>query len=130
MIDKAISDLHPKFRPLAQRLLELYRATGRRIEVTETWRDPKREDELHAKGITKATGLTCKHCFMLDGIPASLAFDFALYDDDNQYITDGTDCWYADVADIARSLGLKPGADFTHPDYDHIEIPDSLLTEA
>lgn len=128
MIDKSLSDLHPKFQPLAQRFLELYRATGRRIEVTETWRDPKREDRLHAQGITKATGLTCKHCFVLDGIPASKAFDFLLYDTDGTVIQDGEDGWYADAGDIAKSLGLTWGGDFSHPDYDHIEISDNLLT--
>lgn len=129
MIDKQLTDLHPKFQPLAQRFLELYRATGRRIEIGETWRDPKREDELHAKGITPATGLTCKHCFMLDGKPASKAMDFALYDEDNNYITDGSDGWYADAGDIATSLGLTWGGNFQHAakDPDHIEIPDSLL---
>lgn len=128
MIDKSLISLHPKFQPLAQRLLELYRATGRKIEVTETWRDPAREDDLHAKGITKATGKTCKHCFMVGDIPASKAFDFALYDEDGAYITDGTDVWYDDAGAIAKSLGLVWGGDFSHPDPDHIEIPDNLLT--
>lgn len=128
MIDKSLDDLHPKFKPLALRFLELYRLTGRRIEVTETWRDPAREDELHAKGITPATGKTCKHCFMVGADPASKALDFALYDEDNQYIKDGADVWYDDAGAIAKSLGLKWGGDFSHPDPDHIEIPDNLLT--
>lgn len=127
-IDKSLDDLHPIFKPLAQRCLELYRATKRKIEITETWRDPAREDQLHAQGITVATGKTCKHCFMVGDMPASKAFDFALYDEDGNYIKDGTDGWYADFGDIAMSLGLIWGGNFTHPDYDHIEIPEKLLT--
>lgn len=130
MIDSALSNLHPTFQPLAQKVLDTYRATGRKVEVAETWRDPKREDELHAKGITPATGATCKHCFTIDGKPASKAFDFRLYDEDGNYITDGTDDWYAEFGDMATAEGLLWGGNFVHApkDYDHVEIPDALIT--
>lgn len=96
------------------------------MRITETWRDPKREDELHAQGVTKSTGATCKHCFMLNGKPASKAFDFVLFDEDGNRITDGTDDWYADAGAIATELGMLWGGDFVHaePDYDHIEMKD------
>lgn len=129
-IDKQLTDLHPKFQPLAQRFLDAYRATGRRIEIGETWRDPKREDQLHDEHITACTGENCKHCFMIDGKPASKAMDFQLFDENNDYITDGTDGWYADAGDIATSLGLTWGGNFVHAakDWDHIEAPDDILT--
>lgn len=122
MTDSLISDLDPRLQGPCQQFLAEYRALSRKIEITETWRDPKREDALHAQGITKATGLTCKHCIMANGKPASQAFDFALYDEDGAYIADGTDGWYADAGDIAKELGLKWGGDFTNPDYDHVEM--------
>lgn len=126
MTDNKISDLHPDLQSLASEFLAHYRALGRKIAITETWRDPARENQLNACGVTKATGLTCKHCFMIDGKPASKAFDFALYDEDGAYITDGTDAWYAEAGDIATSLGLLWGGNFVHApkDWDHCEMID------
>jgi peptidoglycan L-alanyl-D-glutamate endopeptidase CwlK len=124
MTDTLISHLAPELQGPCNAFLARYKDLGRKIEITETWRDPAREDALHAQGITKATGLTCKHCIMVDGKPAARAFDFALYDENGAYIADGTDDWYADAGQIAKDLGLKWGGDFTHPDFDHAELPD------
>ncbi len=122
MTDKSLTDLDPRLQPLCQQVLDDYTALGRKIVVTETWRDPKREDMLHARGITAATGATCKHCTTIDGKPASQAFDFALFNENGDYIADGTHPWYADAGQIAQNHGLKWGGDFTHPDWDHIEM--------
>lgn len=122
MIDNSLEHLHPELKPLAQQWLDQYTALGRKVEIAETWRSPQREDELHAEGITPATGITCDHCFMIGNIPASKAFDFRLYDEDGNYITDGMDEWYAEAGNIAKKLGLVWGGDFTHPDYDHIQL--------
>lgn len=123
MIDANLDDLHPDLKPLAEKWLAEYTALGRKAEISETWRSPTREDELHAAGITPATGATCDHCFTLNGKPASKAFDFRLYDEDGAYIEDGSDDWYADAGDIAKALGMQWGGDFkTAPDFDHIQI--------
>lgn len=123
MTDRNLDDLHPDLKPLCQEVIDTYTSTtGRKITITETWRDPAREDKLHAQGITAATGLTCKHCFLIDGKPASKAFDFALFLDNGDYIADGTHAYYAVVGQIAKKLGLVWGGYFHHPDYDHIEL--------
>ena len=125
-VDKNLDDLHPTLKALVPVILEKWAQEypeRHPIEISETWRSPVREDELHVQGITKATGETCDHCFMLDGKPASKAFDFRLYDEDGAYISDGTDDWYADAGAIATELGLLWGGDFeTVPDYDHIQL--------
>lgn len=122
MIHHNFSDLAAELQPLCQQFIANYTALGRKVTVTETWRDPAREDMLHAQGITKATGLTCKHCLVVDGKPASKAFDFALFLDNGDYIADGKHPWYAEAGKIAKNLGLKWGGDFSHPDFDHIEL--------
>lgn len=127
MTDRDLNDLHPTLKALALAFLATWKTDHperREIQITETWRDPKREDELHAQGLTKSTGLTCKHCFMMDGKRASKAFDFVIFDEDGQRITDGTDDWYTDAGKIITDLGLLWGGDFVHapPDYDHAEM--------
>lgn len=125
MIYKSLDLLHPTLRALAQTMLNEWADTHpdrHPIVITETWRDPARENDLRMKGITRATGKSCEHCFMLDGKPASRAFDFLLYED-GKPITDGSDEWYEDAGAIAKKLGLVWGGDFTHPDYDHVELP-------
>ena len=128
MTDRSLDDLHPILKPLCEQFLADCRAAGLTVRVTETWRDPKREDELHAKGITRATGASCKHCLMIGGKPASRAFDFICLDRDGQIISDGTDDVYTRCGAIGTRLGLKWGADFTHPDYDHLEMPEQPPT--
>lgn len=124
MADKLLTDLDPELQRLCEQVIAAYTALGRKIVVTETWRDPVREDMLHAQGITMATGRTCKHCVMAAGKPASRAFDFALYTDGGDYIADGTHPYYADAGKIGIDLGLIWGGHFSHPDWDHLELPD------
>lgn len=124
MSDDNMSDLHPDLQPLAQAWLEHYTALGRKARITETWRSPDREDMLHAQGVTPQTGATCKHCFAIDGKPASKAFDFSLFLPNGDYISDGTHPWYKEAGDIATQLTLVWGGNFKHPDFDHIELPD------
>lgn len=114
--------LHPDLQPMAREFLMQCANSGINAKITETFRSPEREDELHAQGITKATGLTCKHCFMLDGTPASKAFDFALYDAHNGYIKDGTDPLYLQAGEIGEGIGLIWGGRWAHPDWDHFQI--------
>lgn len=124
MTDRNLDDLHPSLEPLCKQFLAECTADGLKAIITETWREPAREDQLHAQGITKATGKTCKHCFTINGIPASKAFDFSLLDENNRIISDGTDERYSMAGLIATKLGMVWGGHFrTIPDYCHIEIP-------
>jgi peptidoglycan L-alanyl-D-glutamate endopeptidase CwlK len=122
MTDKNLNDLHPNLEPLCKQFLEECKEKGLKVVITETWRSPAREDQLHAQGITKATGLTCKHCFEIDGKPASKAFDFILFDENNRIINDGADDCYSLAGHIAEGLGLHWGGRFSRPDWDHVEI--------
>lgn len=123
MTDRNLDDLHPSIEPLAKQFLAECATDGLKVIITETWRDPVREDQLHAQGITAATGKTCKHCFTINGAPAGKAFDFALLDENNRMIQDGTDERYSQAGLIATKLGMIYGGNFTHPDWDHCEIP-------
>jgi len=118
MTSKDLSLLNPRLHILC---IEFLSKVPNAI-VTETWRDPAREDQLHAQGITPATGKTCKHCCLDDeGKPASKAFDFLLLDK-GKIISDGTDPRYSEAGQIGKALGLTWGGDFHKPDYDHFEI--------
>lgn len=120
--DKELAHLHPDLEPKCREFMRQCTAANLKILITETWRDPKREDQLHAQGITRATGQNCKHCFTISGKPASKAFDFIILDDNNRIVVDGTDSRYTLAGEIAKKLGLIWGGNFSHPDYDHIEI--------
>ncbi len=123
MLDRKFEDMHPDIQPMCKQFQRDCTASGLKVLITETWRDPKREDQLHAQGVTKATGLTCKHCFTIAGSPASKAFDFILLDENNRIISDGTDERYSLAGEIAKKIGLTWGGTFSRPDYDHVEIP-------
>ena len=122
MLDRNLEDLHPNIGPLCKNFLAECEAEGLKVIITETWRDPAREDQLHTQGITRATGLACKHCFTINGKPASKAFDFAVIDGDGSMVQDGKDDRYTRAGHIAYKLGLVWGGFFSHPDYDHCEI--------
>lgn len=121
MIDSSISDLDPTLQPLATQWLLECATQGLDVKITETWRDPERENKLHTQGITKATAITCDHCDMIDGKPASKAFDFACFRN-NVYIQNGEDIAYAVAGKIAEQLGLIWGGNFTNPDFDHVQL--------
>lgn len=122
MISKDISQLHPDMQPLCREFLAQCANAKLNVKIVETWRDPVREDALHAQGITAATGLTCKHCFMLDHKPASKAFDFALFNDHGDYIADGSAQLYLKAGELGEGIGLTWGGRWHHKDYDHLEI--------
>lgn len=122
MTDHDLNDLLPMLQEKAIQFLQQCAAQGLHAVITETWRNPAREDALHAQGITPATSKTCKHCYEVNGKPASKAFDFILFDENNRIINDGTDERYILAGQIAKGLGLTWGGDFKHKDFDHAEV--------
>lgn len=123
MTDSNLDHLHPDLKPLAEKWLEEYQALGRKAKITITWRSPGDQQKAFDSGLSKAKPGQSKHEFMIDGKPASKAFDFALYNEDGDYISDGTDDWYADAGDIIKALKLVWGGDFKNfKDYDHAEM--------
>jgi peptidoglycan L-alanyl-D-glutamate endopeptidase CwlK len=133
MADSNLSDLHPELQPLCRKFIESYEATGRKVKITVTFRSKAEQDALYAQGrtapgqiVTHSPGGHSQHEFTLpDGTPASKAFDFSLYDEDGNYIDDGTDDWYADAGAIGKNLGLEWGGDWpdSKKDWDHLELP-------
>lgn len=118
-----INLLNSSLQILCREFLAQCAAQGLDAHVTETFRSPEREDQLHAQGITPATSANCKHCCTNeDGTASSKAFDFALFDNTGAYIKDGSDHRYYQAGQIGKQIGLIWGGDFHHPDPDHMEI--------
>jgi peptidoglycan L-alanyl-D-glutamate endopeptidase CwlK len=105
MSSRALMDLHPFLQPLAGRLTRLCLDRGINTVVTCTWRSPQEQDDLQGRTkpgniVTHARGGQSDHNFMLDGKPASKAFD--IYPLCNgKIVTDGDDDLWQKVADIA-----------------------------
>lgn len=122
MTDSNLDHLHPILKPLAVEWLSRYQSTGRKAKITITWRSAVEQQVAFDIGRSNAKPGKSKHQFTLLGKPASKAFDFALYDEQGNYIADGMDDWYFEAGDVAKDLGLIWGGDWQHPDYDHIEM--------
>lgn len=123
MTDNSLNDLDAALKPLCEQFIQSCSNKGMPIVITETFRDPVREDMLHAQGITPATSKTCEHCHTLeDGTPASRAFDFLIKNMDGSIIADGTNSAYHLAGQVAEDLGLVWGGRFRHPDYDHVQL--------
>lgn len=129
MTDTNLQDLHPYLQPIAQKCLDIYEIkypNRHPAKIIQTWRSAADQQQAYDDGLSNAKPGESKHEFMINGKPASRAFDFAVFNDDGSYISDGTDEWYEDFADIGKSLGLCWGGDWTggFKDYDHLELPD------
>jgi hypothetical protein len=130
MSDLLISHLHPLVQPWYQKLIAALTAEAIPARIIQGWRDPAYQDKLHAQGISPLTGSSSKHCFCLDGQPASKAFDLGIFRADGSYLTDGTDHRYARAGQLWESYapqgpaGMVWGGRFVHPraDPDHFEI--------
>jgi len=144
MTDRSLDHLHPDLKPLAEAWLAACAEAGLRVSIIFTWRSVAEQDGLYALGrtvkshvgpwtptrplgsvVTNAKGNQSKHTFTLPGnIPASKAFDFAVFDASARYITDGGDPRYTQAGVIGEGLGMKWGGRWPKPktDWDHFEI--------
>ncbi len=129
MTDANLNDLDPVLLKMyRQWLIECY-AIPIAVKAIVTWRSPTDQNLAKAKGLSNAAAGESPHnCCTPDGLPSSKAFDFAVFDDDGKYITDGTDERYTQAGEIAEQLGLEWGGRWKHPDYDHIELADWKTT--
>lgn len=118
-----ILQLDPKLQPLCAEFLRKCSENSIDARVTITYRSPAEQQALIDKKITTVSPGKDKHCCEIDGQPASQAFDFAIYKNNN-YVTNGTDPLYTQAGKIAQDLGLVWGGNFVHPrpDYDHIQL--------
>lgn len=128
MTDAALSDLDPRLLTLAGAFVSQVNTTiaPSTCKIIVTWRDPAAQNAAHAKGLSKAcAGQSPHNCVDSDGTPCSRAFDFAIIDPVDGYVTDGTDHRYTTAGTVAVGLGLKWGGDFvSFKDYDHCELAD------
>ncbi len=125
MTDSNIHDLCPELLTKYRQWLIECHAVPLAVKAIVTWRSGVDQDAAQAAGLSKAcAGQSPHNCIDTAGLPSSRAFDFAVFDEDGNYIKDGTDWRYTKAGEIAKSLGLVWGGDFVHakPDYDHIEI--------
>ena len=120
--------LDPRLYPLAETWLEkcsFYFKT----RITVTYRGPIDQSECKAEGLSNAAAGESPHnCVDDKGEPSSRAWDFAIFNDDGSYVTDGTDPRYTLAGHIAEDMGLAWGGRWNHPDYDHIEMKDWKTT--
>lgn len=122
--------LHPDLKPLALQWLSECYEKSLNVRIIQTWRDPLYQDKLFAQGrtnpgsiITYLKGSKSLHCFTIDGEPAAKAFDFACFDENHLYITNGANPAYALAGQIGMSIGLEWGGQWTtFKDFDHLQL--------
>lgn len=124
-----LSQLHPALFPLYSQLVADLTAKGYVCRAITTYRAPAQEDAL-SSAVTSVTSKTSKHCFTLNGQPASKAFDLGFFNSDGRYVSDGSDQRYTDAGALWLSyakqhpeLGLVWGGVWHTPhDPDHFQI--------
>lgn len=140
MADKNIDHLHPAIREKCVQFLANCKAAGLDVRLLYTFRSNAEQAALYAKGrtvvgnnprpgrpmgdtVTNAKPGTSKHNYMLNGQPASLAFDAV------PFLPNGTIDWtgkHADwkrMASVGKALGLKWGGDWPGiVDMPHFEV--------
>lgn len=113
MASRSLDDLHPDIQPLCEWFMEQCRGADIDALITCTWRSPAEQDALYAQGrtkpgkiVTNAKAGQSKHNFMINGKPASKAFD------------------------VVPLVNGKPDWDSTHPAWEHMgEIGESVGLE-
>lgn len=130
MASRRIEHLHPDLIPLCRRFLFEAKELNIDIILTCTYRSNEEQEELYASGRTKkgpiltlARAGQSAHNYMLNGKPASKAFDIA-------FIEAGKAIWdirhpsWEKLGQIGISIGLdwygKPGAKFR--EYPHFQM--------
>jgi peptidoglycan L-alanyl-D-glutamate endopeptidase CwlK len=106
-------------------------AIGLPVKITSTLRDQEYQDWLYEQGRTRPGNIvtwTHKSRHLPQGEEhKSYAWDFVILDRDSYLVwdikadvNDDNKADYEQVAQLARDLGLRPGADFK--DFCHIEL--------
>lgn len=82
MASRRIEDMHPQLQPIVREFVKQAQAAGIEPLITCTWRSSAEQDRLYAQGrtkpgprVTNAKAGQSNHNHMVDGKPASLAFD-------------------------------------------------------
>ena len=124
MTDANINDLDDDTYALWQKWDALMQALPLKYRVTVTYRDAADQNAAKAEGLSNAcSGQSPHNCTDDQGNPASCAWDFAIFNADGSYVSDGTDSRYEHAGRLAESLGgLTWGGRWKYPDFDHIEL--------
>jgi len=124
MTDSNVNDLCTELLPIYREWMMQCNAAGLAVKAIVTYRSATDQNTAKAKGLSKAaSGESPHNCCDNDGNPASKAFDFACFDTDGKYITDGTDDSYRQAGEIGVQLGLVWGGDWSgFKDWDHLEL--------
>lgn len=129
MASRSLDDLHPDLKPLCKWFLEQCEAQDIQPLITCTWRSNAEQEALYAQGrshkgkiVTNARGGQSRHNFMIDGKPASKAFDVVP-------IINGKPEWDAShpawghMGEIGESVGLSwAGRWVKFREYPHFEM--------
>jgi len=128
MTDCNINDLCPELLVIYREWMMQCIAAGLAIKAIVTWRSDVEQNAAKAKGLSKdSAGESPHNCCDYNGNPASRAFDFACFDVDGRYITDGTDDNYRQAGEIGIQLGLEWGGSWSGwKDWDHLQLPKQL----
>lgn len=131
-MSRKLSDLHPKVRALAEKLLQVAEANGHRVIVTSTLRTFDEQASLYAQGRTMP-GKIVTNAKPGDSFHNwGLAFDVAI-------IRDGRATWdakvdvdddripdYEEVGKLGESIGLEWGGRFHLVDMPHFQFTGGL----
>lgn len=130
MSSRDICHLHPDIRLKCVEFLCIAKEQGIDALITCTWRSSAEQDELYAQGrtkpgkiVTRARGGQSAHNFVLDGKPASKAFDFVPMLHGKCVWDTESELWQK-LGAIGESLGLNwyglPDAPFR--EFAHLEL--------
>lgn len=122
MASRSIEDMHPKLQPFVRQFMAKAEQAGVDVLITCTYRSNAEQDALYAQGrtkpgaiVTRAKAGQSKHNNMLDGKPASLAFDVVPMVD-GKCMWNGKHPHWAILGKIGTGLGFTwygaPGSPF------------------
>lgn len=131
MKDRKLEHLHPDIEPPCRQLMAQCELEGIPAFVVFTWRSANEQNLLYAQGrtlpgkiVTNATAEKSKHCFTINGEPASKAFDVAISDGKGGIIANGDHPLFKRVGEIGESLDLIWGGRWKSiQDASHFEVP-------
>lgn len=125
----ASPDLAANMEKFAYRM----KALGHETFFVQIWRSYAQQNSLYSQGrttpgkrVTDARPMQSAHCAMIDGRPASQAFDIAPRIGDRIYwpMDETTQRFWSDARDSGKMLGLVWGATFNTPprDFGHFQL--------
>jgi hypothetical protein len=92
---------------------------GSRLALTQTYRTPAQQQ---VAALTGRSGFDGSTSFSLHQVFPSAAIDLGVYDQQGNYIADGTDSRYSWLGQAVVPGTFRWGGTFSKPDYDHVEL--------